>query len=110
MVYLPDDAADHPKAPRNPEDDPFKPPADPIEVSCLHCGQAYMSSKMYWADGFWCCGIPGCDGRGFCFDVFPTDPEWTDEHGNKVWIEDDESEDESDGGDPSDDPFDDIPY
>ena len=37
--------------------------------------------------GFWCCPIPGCDGRGFCFDIFPTDPEWRDEHGERVWVD-----------------------
>lgn len=74
------------------EEDCFRPPDVPIEVKCIHCGQVYNSSKIEWRPGAgppgyagaWCCPIAGCDGLGFLFDIWPTDPEWTDEHGNKV--------------------------
>ena len=49
--------------------------------------------------GFWCCPIAGCDGRGFCFDIFPTDPDWRDEHGERVWVDDKEDLDEADADD-----------
>ena len=37
--------------------------------------------------GFWCCPMPGCDGIGFGFDIFPVDPEYRDERG---WFADDD--------------------
>ena len=59
-------------------DDPFKPPAEPVTVCCLHCGQEYSSDLIVWrigptGQGFWCCGTEGCDGAGFSFDIFPLD-------------------------------------
>jgi hypothetical protein len=67
--------------------------------------------------------IEGCDGKGFGFDIFPIDPDYRDENGDKMWSdddEDDESFDEkpasNDGGvngiHPDDDPIDedDIPF
>jgi hypothetical protein len=66
-----------PKRPRDVADDgsdadPFGPPSTPIEVQCLHCGSEYLSDAMVQDDeGLWCCGVPGCDGRGFEFDVWP---------------------------------------
>jgi len=91
--------------PLNPETDPFRPPAIPTLVGCLHCGQAYESYRIEWriertvegrSQGFWCCPIEGCDGRGFCCDIFPLDPNYTDEDGNRVWCDtDDEGESES---------------
>ena len=47
--------------------------------------------------GFWCCPIPGCDGRGFGFDILPTDPEYQDERGG--WVSFDDEGDEDDQGD-----------
>jgi len=85
--------------------DPFRPPAVPTSVECLHCGQEYDSCLIEWrvealADGcqhgFWCCPTPGCDGRGFGFDILPTDPEYRDERGG--WVMDDEGEDDEDDG------------
>lgn len=81
-----------------PATDIFKPPEVNTVVSCLHCGEEYDSYKIHWVEdaswgvggGFWACGTPGCDGKGFCFDIWPTDPEWRDENGMKVWIEDDD--------------------
>ena len=94
-------------------DDCFHPPPIPIEVGCLHCGEAYDSYLIHWVEddtfengGYWACPTPGCDGKGFCFDIWPTDPEWRDENGEKVWFddvdcEDDESLDFDDVGDNS---------
>jgi hypothetical protein len=85
--------------------DPFKPPAVPIEVSCLHCGEEYDSYLIEWrvetdADGaqhgFWCCPTPGCSGRGFGFDILPTDPDYRDENGGWVSFDDEDDEDEED--------------
>ena len=86
--------------------DPFRPPETAVEVSCLHCGQQYESYLIEWRvetsrdgtpHGFWCCPTPGCDGRGFGFDIFPTDPHYHDERGGWVCDDDEEfDEDESD--------------
>jgi len=83
-------------------EDPFRPPDIPTEVCCMHCGEEYESYLIHWEardgaeglDGFWCCGTPGCDGKGFCFDIWPTDPEWRDEDGEKVMFFDDDDDDE----------------
>ncbi|MFG0249178.1 MAG: hypothetical protein ACF8OB_09855 [Phycisphaeraceae bacterium JB051] len=101
----------------NPDADCFKPPAIPILVHCIHCHQEYESYLMQWRverdmqgnpAGFWCCGMPGCDGKGFGFDIFPVDPDYVDENGEKMWIDDDEPMD----GDLADDDEDedDIPW
>jgi hypothetical protein len=83
----------------DPEADCFKPPAVPIEVHCIHCGSEYESYRIEWRievdangskHGFWCCPIEGCDGKGFGFDILPTDPEYRDENGGWVWDDDDE--------------------
>ena len=86
------------------ENDPgyeaFAPPQVAIEVECVHCGQIYDSSQIRFVpgagpdgkEGAWCCPTIGCDGLGFLFDIWPTDPEWTDEHGNRVCFFDDEEE------------------
>lgn len=82
-------------------DDPFRPPDIPVEVHCIHCGEEYESYLIKWVPdetargrGFWCCPTPGCDGIGFCFDIWPTDPEWRDENGEKVMFFDDEEFDD----------------
>jgi ferredoxin len=79
--------------------DPFRPPDIPIEVHCIHCGEEYESYLIKWvpderdpSDGFWSCPTPGCDGIGFCFDIWPTDPDWRDENGQKVMFFDDEDD------------------
>jgi len=86
--------------PLDSESDPFKPPVIPTLVSCLHCGQEYDSFRIEWrielnADskprGFWCCPIPGCDGKGFGFDIFPVDSDYQDERGG--WFYDDGADD-----------------
>lgn len=84
--------------PCNPQDDSFRPPTIPVEVHCLHCDREYESYLIHWVEeerdgrkmGFWCCPTPGCDGKGFGFDIFPTDPEYRDEEGNLMWHDDDE--------------------
>ncbi len=40
-------------------------------------------------DGFWMCPTPNCDGAGFTFDIFPTDP---DHSANQGWSDDEEPE------------------
>jgi hypothetical protein len=39
--------------------------------------------------GFWMCPTPNCDGAGFCFDIFPTDP---DHPANEGWHYDDDDD------------------
>ena len=87
--------------PLNPDTDPFKPPAIPTEVGCLHCGQVYESYLIEWRietdsdgkpHGFWCCPMPDCDGRGFSFDIWPTDPEYRGEDG-RLFVCSDEDDD-----------------
>ena len=82
------------------ERDPFRPPTVPVIVHCLHCDQEYESYLIHWVEdaiesdspGFWCCPTPGCDGKGFGFDIFPIDPDYRDEQGNLMWMEDDDDE------------------
>jgi hypothetical protein len=90
--------------PLDPDSDPFRPPAIPTLVGCIHCGQEYDSYRIEWRiepdsegrpHGWWCCPIPGCDGKGFGFDILPVDPNYQDERGG--WVHDDEeSEDDDD--------------
>jgi len=65
------------------KDDCFAPPAEPCECYCLHCGRTFMSDQIWLQrainardgfNGFWMCPTPNCDGAGFTFDIFPTDP------------------------------------
>ena len=91
--------------------DPMGPPKVPCEVECIHCGCRYMSSDIRWQHdpdgpdgGWWVCPIDGCNGAGFCFDIFPTDPEVARSHGVETWDEDDENWiDDLDPADESDD-------
>src|SRR6185436_8147845 len=75
----------------DPRTDPMAPPAEPCECYCLHCGRTFMSDRMWFQrvinakdgfPGFWMCPTPNCDGAGFCFDIFPTDP---DHPANEGW-------------------------
>ncbi len=90
--------------------DPFAPPAEPCECYCLHCQRAVDSAAMWYqavlngpagATGFWMCPTPNCDGKGFTFDLFPTDPAHP---GNAGWSDDDEGDEDSDDGDAEYDP------
>jgi hypothetical protein len=118
----------------NPDDDIFRPPTVPIEVGCLHCQQTYESYLIEWREfinhdgskiGFWCCPMPDCDGKGFGFDIFPTDPHYRrEEDGELMWCggeeengaaaSDSELEEEDDesmsSADRNDDEDMDIPY
>jgi hypothetical protein len=74
-------AHDTPDQP-NDDDDPFRPPDEPILVHCLKCGGEYLSSLLEWRDdpdadplrGFWCCPNLGCDGKGYGLDIGPIEP------------------------------------
>lgn len=92
---------------RDRDSDPFRPPEVPTEVECLHCGRDYDSYLIEWREeldengqpiGFWCCPTPGCDGKGFGFDILPTDPEYRDERGGWVSFDDDENGDDDGNG------------
>jgi hypothetical protein len=81
--------------------DPFGPPVVSVMVGCLHCGEEYDSYRIEWRiltnhdgkpHGFWCCPIEGCDGKGFGFDIFPTDPNYVTEDGEKMFITDEDIE------------------
>ena len=83
-------------------DDCFGPPAEPCECFCLHCRRVVMSSDMWYQrvintadrlDGFWMCPTPNCDGKGFTFDLWPTDP---DHPANEGWSDDDEDGEDGD--------------
>jgi hypothetical protein len=76
------------------------PPAEPCECWCMHCNRTFLSSEMWFQrvigdpqgfKGFWMCPTPNCGGAGFCFDIFPTDP---DHPANEGWHSTDEDEDE----------------
>lgn len=89
----------------DPNADPFHPPTISTLVHCIHCNEEYDSYRIEWREsvneqgqrqGFWCCPIPGCDGLGFGFDIFPVDPEFQDERGRMVFFDDeDDWDDES---------------
>jgi hypothetical protein len=111
-----------------PDDDPMGPPATPVEVECIHCGEIYMSDQIRWqpdpngpGGGWWVCPIEGCDGAGFCFDIYPTDPKVAEQFGVHTWNVDEEGEYHEDfedhAGDDDDrlnekkeDPDDDTPF
>jgi hypothetical protein len=63
------------KLPKEALEDPFRPPCRPRDVFCLHCGKLYSSDQLRWrrcgGQWAWCCPTPGCDGRGYRFDIFP---------------------------------------
>lgn len=127
-----------PADPDVPVKDGMHPPTIPEMVHCIHCDEEYDSWRIEWrvleypdgtTHGFWCCPIPGCDGKGFGVDIYPVDfpPDgcWKDEDGREiqmVWDDDEEDGEEGDGeidgwgGDPPDTPGpsepldDDLPF
>lgn len=99
-----DDESGDPPGDERAHDDPFGPPKIPCECYCLHCRRTFMSDGIWFQriknaqpgklDGFWMCPTPNCDGKGFTFDIFPTDP---DHPANEGWYDgegDDEAEDQ----------------
>ena len=87
-------------------DDPFGPPKVVCECYCLHCRRTFMSGEIWFQritnaqpgklDGFWMCPTPNCDGKGFTFDIFPTDP---DHPANAGWSYTDDEDDDYDDAD-----------
>lgn len=80
------------------ESDQFAPPAEPCECFCLHCRRTFSSTGIWFqrivggstdGDGFWMCPTPNCEGAGFTFDIFPTDP---DHPANLDWTDVDDSD------------------
>ncbi len=75
-------------------EDPFRPPETPCPVRCLHCDAEYSSDEIVWrqgpdGSGFWCCPRPGCDGKGFHFDIHPLDSAlWAEEDGGEDFDDD----------------------
>jgi len=76
----------------------------------LHCGEEFDSYIIEWrvstdkggaTMGFWCCPTPGCDGKGFGFDIFPLDPDYLDENGDRMWSSDRDEDEDSDEDDDS---------
>ena len=62
--------------PKEALDDCFRPPDQPCQVQCLHCGHQYSSADIVWCeteDGGWQCPIEDCDGAGFQFDIHQVD-------------------------------------
>jgi hypothetical protein len=95
--------------------DCFAPPPEPCECYCLHCQRLFMSDQIWFQrivgsrdgfDGFWMCPTPNCDGAGFTFDIFPTDPNhpanagWTDDDGDEEYDQE-EQEDDQEPWDPA---------
>ena len=86
----------------DPRKDYMAPPQVPCECFCLHCRRTFMSDQMWFQrvvgakdgfPGFWMCPTPNCDGAGFTFDIFPTDP---DHPANEGWHSFGEEEGEDD--------------
>lgn len=80
--------------------DMMSPPKVACECYCLHCNRVFMSDGIWFQkvinardnfDGFWMCPTSNCDGAGFTFDIFPTDPAHP---ANAGWSYDDEDEED----------------
>jgi hypothetical protein len=78
--------------------DQFAPPTEPCECYCLHCNRLFMSDQIWFQrvigdkngfEGFWRCPTANCDGAGFTFDIFPTDPSHP---ANAGWSYDDDED------------------
>src|SRR5262245_53599989 len=86
------------------QNDCFAPPTEPCECYCLHCKRVFMSDEIWFHkvinskdgfDGFWMCPTPNCDGAGFTFDIFPTDPHHPANAGWHYSEDDEDYEDEN---------------
>ena len=105
-----DDHADRYDEGDRPEDrvdpaDRMSPPKVVCECYCLHCHRTFMSDRIWLQrvingrdgfGGFWMCPTPNCDGAGFTFDIFPTDPAHP---ANAGWSYDDDDDDDDDDED-----------
>ena len=81
----------------------FSPPAEPCQCWCMHCHRTFSSSRIWLqreiprrgdphpTGGFWMCPTHNCDGAGFGFDLFPTDPAHP---ANEGWTYDDDEPDD----------------
>lgn len=58
--------------------DDLGPPVKPRRVRCLHCGQEYESTLIFWNERLWRCSTRDCDGAGFGFDIIPLDNDLED--------------------------------
>jgi hypothetical protein len=54
--------------------DPFGPPRQARDVTCLHCEQTYSSSLIVWKGDCWCCPTPKCGGAGYGYDIHDAQP------------------------------------
>ena len=88
---------DQPSGGLDPQRDYFRPPSIPTEVVCTHCQGEYDSWKMRWCEelcndgevrGFWCCANEQCAGKGFGFDIWPTEPGYIDPEGRDLGLDD----------------------
>src|SRR4051795_7069210 len=95
---------------RRRQHDQFAPPVEPCECYCLHCQRTFMSDGIWFQkivgdpkgfEGFWMCPTPNCDGKGFTFDIFPTDP---NHPANDGWCYDDDDESDEDSEFDEDEP------
>lgn len=79
--------------------DCMRPPKVSTLVHCIHCNEEYDSWRIVYrvrvgydgkVRGFWDCPMPGCDGAGFQFDIFPVDRNYIAEEGQPQgeWVED----------------------
>jgi hypothetical protein len=102
---------------RSPDpNDPMGPPAEPCECWCMHCRRTFMSGEIWFQriindpggfNGTWMCPTPNCDGAGFTFDIWPTDPEhpinkecvFCDDSDDEEFEEDEYLADDCSGGD-----------
>lgn len=96
----------------DPDTDPFRPPDIPTEVQCIRCGHEFESYLIEWRKwrergedfGAWCCPTPDCAGRGFGFDLLPTDPDYDSEQ-RAGWFADDPFAEDDDDAEPTVDPL-----
>ena len=96
--------ADDPRRQR----DQMAPPREPCECSCLHCHRVFTSDGIWFQrikgdpsgfEGYWMRPTPNCDGAGFTFDIFPTDPDHPANAGWHSFGDDEEGENGEDGED-----------
>ncbi len=99
--------------PKEAMEDVFKPPKEPCQVECIHCGNVYSSSEIVWVEsgdgGFWRCPIGDCGGAGFGFDIYPIDPAEAAKYGIHSFSFDEDDEDDEEYHEDYDDQEDEAP-